>query len=317
MMPGNDTKTKEQPVADEVKPDAPAGAKVGAYGVAPADADGEPIYAGGKDGKPLDGLDKRVLKFVEPSDRRAVNIYFGLPERDEPPPADQSALHEAIAEVLTTIRRLYISSNGEIAAPFRLLYLRLYRLAQVGLTGKAQPEVAKAALERVIDDLINSEGPKKKNLYLKRLSGAAGRLILFFVALYIFMRYADGDFWGKIDVSTAAASSFMVLWIGTSIGVCLSYAIRKAELKLRDLTVAEDDFLEPTARLIFAGALASVLGLLLNLGFVEIKIGDVALTDFAKSPPLALLMGVVLGLNELLLPQSISKRTADIWDKIK
>ena len=277
----------------------------GAYRVLPADRDGNILYDEATDA-------------VDPGQHAAVDIYFGILPGVDAPPKDQMDLLDTIGQVLTAVQKLYMSSVGELKAPFRLFYVRLFRLAQLGLEGNAMTDVAKATLERVVDDLIQAEGPRVKNYHLKRLARSAAILAAIFTVFFGVLSFAEeGNVFDRLSVNPTVASCFMILWVGTFIGVWLSYAIRKSEFKLRDLTLAEDDFLEPTMRLVFAGLLANVFALLLLLNIVEIKIGPLALDAFSREPTIALLLGIVFGLNELMLPTAIAKRSRDLWEKIQ
>ncbi|MEM8725287.1 MAG: hypothetical protein AAGE86_07180 [Pseudomonadota bacterium] len=311
---------------DDTDADAPSSApEAGAYGVAPLDSQGAAIYtadslAAYEKAKAADKKGEELPKrqYADPSNDAAVNIFFGVLPGVEAPPKDQMELQDAIGQVLTTIRKLYLDKDDKAKDAFRIFYVRLYRLAQLGLTGKAMPEVAKTALERVIDDLIQSEAPRVKNQHLKRLGERVAFISVWFVAFYVLISFLDIEaFWDALDIDPNAARSFMLLWVGTSVGAWLSYAIRKADFKLRDLTVVEGDFLEPTTRVIFACLLSTVIGLFILLSFIDVKVGSISISDFDKNPTIALALGVVLGINELMLPSSVAKRAKDIWEKIQ
>lgn len=274
----------------------------GAYKVWPADSDGKLL--------PIDMP-------ADPGAHDAVDLYFGVLDQVEAPPKEQMDLQDSIGQVLDTVRKLYLRDNGEQAAPFRLFYVRLFRLAQLGLEGNAVPEAAKAALDRLTDDLLRAEGPRVKNLHLKILAKAAAWLAVVALLAYGVMSFKDLDpVLLTLGINRLVARCFAVLWAGCFIGVWLSYAIRKSTLKLRDLTVAEDDFLEPVTRLVFAGLLANLIALLLLFRVVEIKIGSVALHEFHGNPTVALLLGMLLGVNELLLSNTVTARTRELVDKI-
>lgn len=253
----------------------------------------------------------------DPSDKDAVDISFNLIDSTEAPPKDQMDLQDEIGQVLEAVRKLYLHDNGTQKPPFRLFYVRLFRLAQLGLEGNAVPDVARAALDRVTDDLLRAEGPRVKNMHLKILAKAAAKLGAIALTAYFVLRLAAlGEWFTHFQVDPIVTSSFMVVWVGCFIGVWLSYAIRKSVLKLRDLTVGEDDFLEPVTRLVFAGLLANVIALLLLFGVVKIAIGPLSLNAFATNPSIALLLGIFLGVNELLLPSAVAKRSRELIDKL-
>ena len=179
------------------------------------------------------------------------------------------------------------------------------------------PDVARAALERVTDDLIRTEGPRVKNLHLRALALAGAKLGVAALLAYAILSLGSlGEVLGKLDIDRDVTRSFMMVWIGCFVGVWLSYALRKSVLKLRDLIVAEDDFLEPFTRMIFAGLLSNIIASLLFFDVVKIAIGPLSLNAFATNSAIALLLGIVLGINELLLPTAVSDKTRDLLDKI-
>ena len=97
----------------------------------------------------------------------------------------------------------------------------------------------------------------------------------------------------------------------------LSYGIRTTRFALSDLMATDSDKLQPSMRLVFAGTLTMILGLLCAMGVVELKIGGYALTRIASSPMLAFLVGTFCGISELTLPTSISERAAALFGKSK
>jgi hypothetical protein len=90
-------------------------------------------------------------------------------------------------------------------------------------------------------------------------------------------------------------------------GIWLSYGIRKTKLCLTDLVSGEDDRLLPQIRLLFAGSLAFVIGLMLVLGFVDLRVGTLRLAKVAAQPDVAFLFGLFLGIGELALPASLGR----------
>lgn len=273
----------------------------GPYKIATADSNG----------KALDPPDR-----FNPAAEEAVLIYFGLV--GPTPTPEQADLQDQISQVLTTAKKLYLEDGGNQKEPFRLLYTKLFRLAQIGLEGdNPKPDVARLTLAREIDDLICSEGPRIKNAHLRRLGRWAALMSSIFLVLYVLLSVAEEvAVFPLLGIAPAVARSFMILWVGTFLGVWLSYAIRKAEFQLRDLTVAEADLLEPAIRLVFSGLLANIVALFLLLGMIEVRIGSMELDSFARDPVIALLLGMVLGLNELLLPASIARKSRDAMAKM-
>ena len=155
-----------------------------------------------------------------------------------------------------------------------------------------------------------------KNAHLTKLGSRAIGLGSIFGALYIGLCIASpSPVLSSLKIDPVVARSFMLLWIGCFGGVWLSYAIRTSSFTLRDLVVADDDRLLPSTRLIFAGGLTMVLGLLLALGFVDARVGGESLAAFTVQPTKALLLGLFCGVSEHLLPSMIGKRANDFLSK--
>jgi hypothetical protein len=284
-------------------PPPPPPPLTGAYKVWPADANGDLM--------PTD-------QPANPSDPKAVELYFGLLESSTPPPKEQSDLQIAIGEALDTVKTLYIDQQGVPAPSFRLYYTRLFRIAELGLEGNAMPDFAKVSLDRIVDDLVDAEGARVKNAHLGRLGIWALILAGAFLALYLAIcLLATRPLLPYFGVDPTTAKSFMLLWIGCFGGVWLSYAIRTTALKLRDLVVPDADRLLPLTRLIFAGLLTMILGLLLALGFVDVRVGGESLAAFTRDPMKALLLGLFCGVSELLLPSMVGKRAGDLVEKFR
>lgn len=275
-----------------------------AYRVWPADAAGNRVdYAKGAT--------------PNPSAPEAVDIYFGLRASGGPPTKEQNDLQAAIEQVLAAVRALYI--KGGVPEPsFRLFYVRLFRLAQLGLEVNPMPDIAQASLSQVIDDLINAEGARVKNSHLTKLGTRAATLGGVFLILYAAISLAaPSAVFSSLKIDPVVAQSFLLLWTGCCGGVWLSYAIRTSTLTLRDLVVTDDDRLLPITRLVFAGSLTMILGLLLALGFVDARIGGQSLAAFTHEPTKALLLGLFCGVSEHLLPSMIGRRANDLLSKFQ
>jgi hypothetical protein len=285
--------------------DAAASAKAptGAYGVWPADKNGKEIgYALGA--KP------------DPNAPEAVEIFFGVLPGMTPPQA-QNDLQASIGQVLLVAKKLYLPEGGSPRPTFRLIYTRLFRIAQLGLEGDAAPDIAKAALERLIDDLIDAEGGRVKNEHLAKLGVRAAILgAIFLLAYLVLSALATSPLLPALAIDPLTARAFMALWIGCFGGVWLSYAIRTTTFTLKDLVTPDADRLLPLTRLLFAGLLTMALGLVLTLGLADLKIGRISLAGFAANPTQGLLFGLFCGISELLLPSMVVKRASDLLAKL-
>lgn len=264
----------------------------------------------------------------KPLDEAAVDIYFGVPDTvPQPPPKDQFELQQEIAKVLRTVQLLYGqpigNPNGRCKPPFRSYYARLFRLAQLGLEGdQVSPEIARSALSAVVDNLIEDEASRVKNDHLKLLGKTALALSLPFVLVYLVLGFIPPESWQtrallSVGIERGVLASFMILWIGCFLGVWLSYGIRTSVPTLADLTVTDVDRLLPAIRLLFAGSLTMILGIMFMLGVVRISLGTYSITDFATNPTLAFLVGCLCGISELLLPATVAKRANDFVRKDK
>lgn len=288
----------------------------GSYRIWTADRDGNPIDL-------PDDVDKNKNPFPIPSNSAAVDIYFGLDEKSpQPPPKDQGELQEEIARVLGIIRRLYISQNNALDNKFRRYYIRLFRLAQLGLEGQnASTELAKTALASVIKDLVDDEAGRVKNGHLVTLGHAVMILGVPFLLCYLVLTLAPVSkmepWLTDLGIIRKTAANFMLVWIGCFVGVWLSYGIRTTTISLEDLISANPDRLLPHIRLIFAGTLTMVLSLLFVLGIIEVKIGGFVVTEISDNPTLSFVLGILCGISEASLPDVASRRAASFAGSIK
>lgn len=289
-------------------------ATVGSYRIWTADRDGGVVDV-------PDPSDSEKNPYPIPGNPAAVDIYFGLDSTaPQPPSKEQGELQGEIEKVLSAVRRLYLPSNGGADGKFRRYYVRLFRLAQLGLEGAdASPEVAKSALATVTRDLIDDEASRVKNGHLMELGRVALKFSVPFAAAYIVLTLVDlawlQPYLAKLGIARTTAANFMLLWVGCFLGVWLSYGIRTATVTLADLTNTDSDRLLPHMRLAFAGALTMVLGMLFVLGIVEVKLGTFVVTRIAEDAMLAFIVGVFCGISEVSLPAVASKRaTAFVGD---
>ena len=290
----------------------------GAFHVWPANASGAPLklqLVGDKPASPPD-----------PFDAAATNIYFGIgSDAPQPIPKAQSDIKDGVEGVLRTIQHLYLAGNAlsDSQQKFRAYYVRLFSLAQLGCEGAAaQPEIAAAALAMLTSDLIADEAGKVKSQHLRRLGEAAILLSLPFLLLYLLLRAAGrglllANAFDILGIQPLVLANFMLLWVGCFMGVWLSYLIRTQKFTLIDLTQTDSDALQPVVRLIFAGSLTMILGIILVYPFLELSIGDIPVTRIGDTPMMAYLVGVFCGVSELALPAAIGKRASEFISSIK
>jgi hypothetical protein len=287
---------------------------VGAYGIWTIDKNGRPVSSTEADGKNI---------YPDPSNAAAEDIYFGVRTEDGiQVPKEQIDLQVEISKVLETIKCLYLSSNAVKENKFRLYYVRLYNLAQLGLAGKnVYPAIAKSALADLVADLVTDEAGNIKNRHLDQLGNVAAKFSVIFLILYTILRLIPGTqgahYLEQLGIDIDTSSSFMLLWIGCFIGVWLSYGIRANTFTLNNLVITDADRLTPATRLIFAGLFAMILGLLFILNVIDVSIGNFSVTKIDKQPVLAFLVGAFCGISELALPESVGKRATTFITSVK
>jgi hypothetical protein len=288
----------------------------GSYRIWPAGDKGELV------GDPI-GNDPPNIAAEESTD-----IYFGLPTTvPQPPPKDQLDLQQEIEKVLRTVQLLYrtaVPSEAQrFKSKFRAYYVRLFRLAQIGLEGdSASPEIAKVALAAISGNLVDDEAARIKNGHLRELGKTAIFGSLPFLALYSLVQFTPphsivSELLLVLRIEPPVFANFMLMWTGCFTGVWLSYGIRTTGFTLSDLTKSDGDYLLPVVRLLFAGVLTMILGLMFALGAVEIKVGAFAVTNITGNAALAFLVGTFCGTSELLLPSIVAKRSSEFLSTLK
>jgi hypothetical protein len=256
-----------------------------------------------------------------PGNPDAVDLYFGVLAAPDPPPKEQFALQLEIDKVLRACQRIYLEGAAPQPVKFRTYYTRLFRVAQLGLQGsQPMPEVAAIGLQSIASDLVDDEGATIKNAYLVRLGLYAGlyalAALLGYGVLKLMPAAGLNGVLARLGIDADLLACFMLLWVGCFAGVWLSYGIRKTKFSLMDLTSSDEDRLAPHIRLVFAGLLTMLIGMLFSLGLLELQLGAVSLTDITRSPLLAFIVGAFCGISELALPASIRNRATQLIDGI-
>ena len=255
---------------------------------------------------------------ASPADQKARTLRFALNPDLSDLPNDQLQLKAEIELALSAIQRLYPGEQGE--AEFRPYFVQIAGAAQVGLVGDTcYPEVGKQALGGIIADLIDQEGGDVKNKQLQALASRSLRLSVPLLALYILFRLLDSPtayaplrwFLSALLLNPQTVACFMIMLVGSLLGVTLSYAAHTTVLSLKDLVTPDVERLRPYARLLVSAAWTLLVGYLVALGMVAIEIGGVSTKSFGTQPMIAFVLGVVCGLSNLTLPGVVSKKVAD------
>jgi hypothetical protein len=297
-----------------------------AAGAPATKTDGLKVASAGADKPPPLTVDQSAAT-PNPSHPDAFDIYFGVLENvAETPPQNQVDLQDRLQKVLRTIQLLYGADKPtpRQQKQFRSYYVRVFRLAQLGLEGpNVAPDIATSALKNAVDDLIDDEAGIVKKAHLCALAVHAFQLSVPCLAGYFVLRsisaYAPciDAFLLRMGIQSLLLSNFMMLLVGCFLGVCLSYGIRTTTFSLTDLTVTDSDRLTPLIRLIFAAALTMILGIVFALQLVEVTLAKVSVTSLTHEPMLAFLIGCFCGISELVLPSMVAKRASDFIANIK
>lgn len=216
-------------------------------------------------------------------------------------PEDQLELRDEIDRTLTVLRMLFPENDKKFEEYFR----PLLSLAQAGLVGNsAQPALAYRALLVLKNEIVDREGGQIKNQYMKKLGKYA---IVISVPALLGAGVIHWQF-SKL----ANIGNFLLLWVGCMAGVWLSFGVRKTFLRFEELHIPEEDRLEPIIRLIFAGLLTVIIGLLFATKAVVINIGSVDSSQITTSPVVALLVGMLCGFSEKALPSTVARQASEL-----
>ena len=80
-----------------------------------------------------------------------------------------------------------------------------------------------------------------------------------------------------------------------------------------ELARVEEDRLDPPLRLVFAGLLTSILGLIFSTGFANVIVGSFEGAQFVGDGSVALLIGALSGMAEKALPGAIMQRAQTVF----
>lgn len=225
-------------------------------------------------------------------------------------PADQRLIKQEIERDLSTMNALYAAPKDERKASEA--FQKLLAIARVGLVGgKADPAIAGDALRAFEADIVAREAGPVKNAYMRKLGiwaagfGAAGLAGFFFCDLFPRLPFDQ----------VTAYKHFFVLWAGCMLGTWASFASRRVTLGFHDLVALEDDRVEPALRLVFAGSLTVILGLVFSSGMADIEVGSFSASQLKTSGAIAFLTGAFAGISEKALPSAILTRASSIIPK--
>ena len=211
-------------------------------------------------------------------------------------PDDQLELRDNVDKALTVINMLFTSDEIR----FQEYYRQLLSLAQLGLVGpSANPKLAQRALSTLKDDIVSREGSRVKNNYMMKLGKTALLIGLPAVILAIIIM--------TLFASLVTISSYLFMWTGCMGGAWLSFGARKLTITFEDLNILEKDRMNPIIRLIFAGLLTIVIGLLLSTKAITFEMGGLSTETITSNAQVALLIGFLCGVSEQALSAKVSQ----------
>jgi hypothetical protein len=244
--------------------------------------------------------------YVSRDTTNAADILFAVAQTDgsesaAPIPEEQLKLRDEVDSTLIVLRGIF----PERGSRFEDYFNQLLSLAQAGLVGEAaKPDLALRALALLRQQVVAREAGAIKNRYMRQLGwralliGGVTGLGAVIAPLFPF--------------TPESVASFLLLLAGSGLGVWVSFGSRKVRLEFDELHVLEEDRLEPTIRLLFAGALTVVVGLLVSTKAIEVSVGSFAAQSFLESRQSAVLLGIACGLSEQALPTRIAGRANDL-----
>jgi hypothetical protein len=259
----------------------------------------------------------RGIYVLTPGDRqtsRSLQVVMDRGLTTSVLPADQIALKAAVDDTLLTLKLIFPGTEGqEQNSRFVEYRQRLIEIADVGLAGaQVFPTEAHLSLDKLRAEVVAREAGRVKNSYMQKLGGWAVGSMIAATGLYVVMR------WPMQDIEKVQAfRHFAVMWAGCMLGTWLSFGTRRVVLQFDDLGRLEPDMLYPWARLVFAGLLTMVLGLVFATNMVNIQIGDLNTADLSRHTISALIVGIFCGLSEQALPTAVSQRSAQFFSELE
>ena len=217
-----------------------------------------------------------------------------------------TALNMLFPYVEGTPKQLRDRANNE---KFDLYFEKLVGIAVLSL-GQDQPVFGKLSLDNLQEEIRLRESGRVKNQYVRRLGIWAMSFIIPLAIVYLIARHGAlfPEWIGK-------KREFVTLIAGSMLGTWLSFAIRKVELRFSELSIVENDQLDPPIRLLFVAGLTLVVGLIFSTKLATITIGGFD-THFLTTGTHALLIGLFCGIAEHSLAPTVGARASEFVGRI-
>ena len=232
-------------------------------------------------------------------------VHSGL----SPVPEEQLKLKAAIEHALIIIRNLYADKPGD----FDIRFNRLYAIAVTGTAcTTAHPEVAWADLKMLKADVEDRS-------LIEIQQNTLGSIMLFGVlflllGLAAFIALPRMPYFKEyLPLETLTLTSYFVLISSMFAGLWVSVAIWMQKLDFESLTMPLGCKTDTGIRILLLFILTIFLGLLIQTGLFDAKIGSLAASDFPKNLGISALLGFTCGMSHKALPNAITSKTAEIF----
>ena len=204
------------------------------------------------------------------------------PDRTGPIPEDQRNVSREVYAARNTVKLLQDRRIFKKNTEYDEFIERIKQAAKDGCTGlNVDTTLALGALADIRADVVRRRGRRVAFQYLLILAlWAVGGVLLGGGVTLL------GQFWTGL-------SGFGFVIMGSMIGAWLSVAASRWEIAFEGL----QDFL---------------VGLFLQLGVFNFKIGNADLTNFARNPSWAFALGVVAGIGERALSMQVLARSKEV-----
>lgn len=228
-------------------------------------------------------------------------------------PEDQIALRADIYSALFVLRQLDVAVHPNVQQYAK----RLSSIAILGLCGAvAQTDVAAKALEQLKCEVVDNDGQLIKNRYARMMGWMAAIDAL--LGAYLFAAIKC-NYWpwflgsvlaclGLVETDLTWLRSYMFAWGGALVGAWVSFIWRHGDLAFNDLGRIRPNWVTAQIRLLYTAIQTLVIGLLMHLQVLSFQLGKFDTKEFPINPLVALLVGVLCGYSEKLLPLVITSK---------
>ncbi|MDD9909690.1 MAG: hypothetical protein OXR62_08375 [Ahrensia sp.] len=219
------------------------------------------------------------------------------------PTDKESALFVRMDRLHTRINALFVNDQRK-----RYEYCGALRsLAQTVFSREATLlELGNIGIDQLVNDIVTREGWRIKLDYLKKLGEWIAVSVVFAMLIYLILEH-----WASFSAAnTDRLQAFVVLYIGSQLGVFLSFGSRRTSFGLEELLEVAATNSEPVVRLVYTGMLAIAFGLIVSQGLLVLQFGSFNAKDFVDGFESALLVGLIMGLIEKTLSLRLGNEIA-------